>query len=275
MTMRNFLVRAGLLAAAFLAASPLGVYAQRDSTVPLTVDIYSAVVDEQNTTAYYNNGTPYCSGTVLPTDIPARFTGDSEVPGPSSVYGFGSPWTPYSTANLSSFSSDGYVDGANCGPGGCLRAQFGSSDKILSLDTRGTQVIQGLPRKLTVNFGQPQPGATGPSSSFVEEPMLLNVMLGSPFTSMLTCTTRACPEAKPAFAKLWFTDPSDSSVTWRVDWTYLRVLRMSSDTWYILADSCDGSKVAGLSKLIGNRTKPKEIGNGHYLIPFFIQATKK
>jgi hypothetical protein len=272
MMTRNFLVRAGLLVAALLAASPLGVYAQKTgTTTPLIVNIYTPVVDEQNTTAYYNNDRQFCQGDVLPTDVPARFTGDlAAVPGPTSVYGFGAPWTPFP-----SVTSDSYVDGANCGPGGCLRVQFDANNKVLSLDTRVSQLSPAVPRKLSVDFLERQPDATTVPFSFVREPMLLNVMLGSPFTSMLPCTSRACPEAKAAFAKLWFTVPNDPSTTWRVDWLYLRVLRMSQNTWYFLADSCDGSKIAGLTKLIGARTKPKEIGNGHYWIPFFIEAKLK
>ena len=105
--------------------------------------------------------------------------------------------------------------------------------------------------------------------------MPLNIMLDFPYTSMAICSSRACLEAQPAFAKLWFADPNDSSVTWRVDWTYLRVLRMSQNTWYILADSCDGSQIARLSKLEGARTQPKATPNGYYLIPFFIEAKLK
>jgi hypothetical protein len=63
-------------------------------------------------------------------------------------------------------------------------------------------------------------------------------------------------------------------VTWRIDWAHVRVLRLSSTTWYIIADACDGSQVAGLSKLSGSRTLPKAVLNGYYKIPFFVSANQ-
>ncbi|MBI4443307.1 MAG: hypothetical protein HY649_08035 [Acidobacteria bacterium] len=283
--MRNFLVRAGMLAAALLVTMPLGVYAQKKTASALTVNIYDPVFDEQNTSDYYHNGTTYCSGTVFPTDY-AEFTGDLAKPGSSDIYGFGTPWTLYS----SGFNSTTYVHNADTGTRGTLRVQFDTNGKLLTLDTRGT-ALNGVPgaqpRKLTLDFGKPctagcgsgkPPGSTDPfgnGSSVLSEPILLNITLDFPYTSMEVCRSRACLEAQPAFAKLWFADPTNTSVTWRVDWTYLRVLRMSSDTWYILADSCDGGQIAGLSKLEGNRTRPRAVLNGYYLIPFFIEAKLK
>ena len=283
--MRNFLVRAVMLAAALLVAMPLGVNAQKKTAASLTANIYDPVFDEQDTTAYYHNGNRFCSGTVFPTD-PAEFTGDLAKFGPSGTYGFGAPWTPYS----SGFTSTTYVHNADPGPSGSLRVQFDTNGKLLTLDTRGTALngVRGNPpRKLTVDFWTPctsecgsgKPGGStnpfGNGSSVLSEPMLLNVRLDFPYTSMGVCSSRDCLEAQPAFAKLWFADPTNSSVTWRVDWTYLRVLRMSQDTWYILADSCDGGQIAGLSKLEGSRTRPKTVFNGYYLIPFFIEAKLK
>ncbi len=108
----------------------------------------------------------------------------------------------------------------------------------------------------------------------INTPGLYEVFLDFAYTSMAVCSSAACPEAQPAFAKFWFTDPNDSSVTWRIDWSHLRVLRMSANTWYFIGDDCDGSQVAGLSKLSGSRTQPKAVLNGYYLIPFFLSASQ-
>ena len=270
---RIHLVRALVLvvvaALAFLpslfAAKPI-----RSSTVPLNIHVYDSVIDEHDTTAFYNNGTAFCSGLVNPADISA-FTGDGVVAGPTSAYSTGAPWT--ATTNLSSTT---YSDKADCG-NNCLRAQFNSNDKILSFDTRGTVG----PRKVKLDFSHPCQGCAGPAGSpgvfggSITTDGLLDVYLDFPYTSMEVCTSTACPEAQPAFAKFWFTDPSDTSVTWRVDWQFLRVLRISTDTWYVIADSCDGTQIAGLSSLTGKRSRPKTVFNGYYLIPFFHAAVKK
>jgi hypothetical protein len=247
--------------------------ARKASITPLTVNLYDLVVDEHNTTAFYNNGTPFCAGTSPIFTQPASLFGDSVVPGPSAVYGFGSPWIPYPA------SSTAYVHNTFCGKGSnapCISAQFNSDNKILTLDTRGTVG----PRAVRLDFTHPcsEPGCPQPAGSptvfggSLTTPGLVNVSFNVPFTQMAVCTSEACPEAEPAFAKLWFTDLADSSVTWRVDWAYLRVLRISANTWYIVADACDGTQIAGFSKLTGSRTRPKSVFNGYYVIPFFFVA---
>lgn len=281
---RSFLFRTSLLAVALLAALPLSVYAG-GSTISLKVYFYNQVVDEQNTTLYYNNGTQFCSGSpfvIHPAEgfpqLP--FRGDSLRVGLSNAYNFGGPWT-YSPLDPSyTLSSTLYVDKEDCSTtNNCLRVQFNSNSKILSLDTRGTFFAPtGKSRTLEVDFKTPY----GPSpverawfhGSTVVTPALLDVFLDIPYTSMGICSTASttCPEADQVFAKLWFTDSKDPSVTWRVDWLNLRVLRMSNRVWYFIGDACDGTQVAGLSKLTGSRTRPKTIFNGNYLIPLFIAA---
>jgi hypothetical protein len=246
--------------------------APKRSTTPLQVDIYELVVDEHNTTAFYNNGPPYCPGTNPIFTQPASLFGDSVVPGPSTVYGFGSPWISNPA------TSTEYLHNTFCAASGspCIRAQFNSDNKILTLDTRGT----AGPRTVKLDFmhpcgelGCPQPaGSPTVFGGSLTTPALIDVTFNVPFTRMAVCTSVACPEAEPAFAKLWFTDPTDLSVTWRIDWAYLRVLRMSATTWYIVADECDGTQIAGLSKLTGARTRPKSVFNGYYVIPFFLVA---
>lgn len=242
----------------------------RSSVVPLNIHAYDSVVDEHDTTTFYSNGTAFCSGSTVPVDISA-FAGDHSPAGPTSAYDVGAPWT-----TASGLSSTTYAHNSDCG-NNCLRAQINTNSKIVTLDTRGTIG----PRQLSLDFSnacglaQGCPGPAGDPTVFggsVSVDGLLDVYLNVPYTSMAVCSSTACPEAEPAFAKFWFLDPSDSSVTWRVDWNYLRVLRLSSSTWYIIADRCDGTQVAGLSKLTGNRNRPKTVFDGYYLIPFFYSA---
>lgn len=242
----------------------------RSSVVPLNFHLYDSVVDEHNTTAYYNNGTAFCSGSAASIATSA-FSGDHNPAGPATAYDTGAPWT-----TATALSSTTYAHNSNCG-NNCLRAQINTNSKIITLDTRGTSG----PRTLSVDFSTPCQGCPGPAGDptvfggSVTAEGLLDVYLNFPFTDMGVCSSTTCPEAEPAFAKFWFADPSNADVTWRVDWNYLRVLRISESTWYILADQCDGTQVAGLSELIGKRTRPKAVFNGYYLIPFFQAAVKQ
>lgn len=108
------------------------------------------------------------------------------------------------------------------------------------------------------------------NASTITKAGLLEVFLDFPYTSLAVCSSSVCTEATTAYAKFWFLD--NAGVQWRMDWATVRVLRMSSNTWYIMADECDGTEVAGLSKLSGTRTQPKTVFNGYYLTPFFITA---
>ncbi len=264
----------GLLAVLLVGSLPVVRAGGTSSTsgVSLVAFIYDMVIDEQNTTAFYHNGTAFCDGTVNPVQASAM-TGDSLVAGATSAYGFGSPWKAFT-----SLTSTAYSDGTDCGTN-CLQVQLAQSSKTFTVDTRGTA---GPPRTLKISFANPCgttqgcPGPAGNPSVFggsVTTAGLLSIFLDFPYTSMAVCSSTACPEAQPAFAKFWFKDSSGN--TWRVDWTYLRVLRMTNSTWYIIGDACDGSQVAGLSQLIGNRTQPKTVFNGYYEIPFFIAANLK
>ena len=256
-----------------LPGSVFGAKGGKAQPTVLNVDIYNDVVDEQDTNAFYGSTTgQFCSGSPAFVQPPA-FSGEVAGTGSLTAYGeSGSPFPSYSV------TSTVYSDGTdpNFNP---ISAKFDANAKILSLDTRGTLG----PRTETVRFdepcndcgGLPAGDPTVFNSAPVTEPMLLNISMTSPYTSMAICSSAACTEAEPAFAKLWFADPSDSSTTWRVDWANLRVLRVNATTWYILADACDGTQIAGLSKLIGNRTRPKTVFNGYFKVPFFIRATIK
>lgn len=238
----------------------------------LTFNIFNPIVDEQDTTLFYHNGSTFCSG--LNNPVPGiAFFGDGRVTGPNTAYDTGLPWT-----QAIGFATTSYVNGTDCGTS-CLKAELGSKNTVLTVDTRGASG----PRSIKVNFSQACgtaqgcPGPAGSSTVFggaVNTPGLLEVFLDLSYTSMAVCSSTTCPESEPAFVKFWFADPTNSSVTWRIDWAHVRVLRMSSTKWYIIADACDGSQVAGLSELIGNRTQPKTVMNGYYKIPFFVSANQ-
>lgn len=248
-----------------VVAVSLASVALAGSSSAVMLDLYDSVVDEQDTNAFYGRS-GFCSGSSTAIQAGA-FTGDQQRPGPSSAYDVEGPWT-LSTG----LTSTAYLNGTDCGST-CVRAQLGSKNKTLSFDSRGT------PRTLAVSFAEPcgsAEGCQGPSGDpavfggSIATPLLLNVFLDSPFTAMQVCSSTACPEAQPAFAKAWFADPAQADATWRIDWQYLRVLRVAPGAWYVVADACDGTQIAGLSKLTGQRTRPKTVLNGYYRIPFFL-----
>ncbi len=264
-------VRVGLMAMAALGLLLWRVGATSAATqTPVTVNIYFQVVDEQNLNLFYNT-TGSCSGSTEVIDYP-YFKGDL-ANGPTSAYGFvGSPWSL-----VSGLSSSQYANKTYCAQGSniCLGVNLNHNNTVLSLDTRNTLG----PRKVDLNFSAPcvtcpLPGITPSFGSSLSTPMLVSVFLNTPYTSLSKCSSAACPEAEPAFAKLWFNDPANSQVTWRVDWSYLRVLRMSDNTWYVIADGCDGGQVAGLYRLQNQRNKVSTSFQGRYLMPFFLSAVK-
>jgi len=281
MSARSLLARLTVLSLALLVAFLLGVSASAAPRKPgggggdttstaATMNIYFQVVDEQNLNAFYNT-TGTCPGSSYPIDT-AYFTGDL-ANGPTSAYGFAAPWTL-----SSSLSSSSYVDGTypNSSTGVSLGVKFNHNDTVLSLDTRGTLG----PRKIDVNFRAPcldcsLPGNPGVFGGSANVPALISVFLDNPFPSMAICSSLACPEAQSGFAKLWFDDPNgDPLLTWRVDWSFVRVLRMSSNTWYVLADGCDGARVAHLYRLHNDRHRQSVSYQGSYLIPFFLAGVK-
>jgi len=281
MSTRNLLARLSALLLAMPIVLTLAVGASAAPKKPggggdtttsnaATMNIYFQVVDEQNLNAFYNT-TGSCPGSSYPID-PAYFAGDL-VNGPTSAYGFGLPWTL-----SSSLSSSTFVDGAYCNSstGVCLGVKFNHNDTVLSLDTRGTLG----PRKLDVNFSAPcldcsLPGNPSVFGGSANIPALISVFLDNPFPSMAVCSSLACPEAQSGFAKLWFDDPNgDPLLTWRVDWPFVRVLRMSSNTWYVLGDGCDGSRVAMLYRLHNDKHRQSVSYQGSYLIPFFLSGVK-
>jgi hypothetical protein len=281
MSARNLLARLSVLSLAIPIVLLLAVSASAAPKKPAgggstttsnaaTMNLYFEVVDEQNLNAYYGT-TGSCPGSRFVIDT-SYFAGDM-ANGPTSAYGFGPPWTL-----SSSLSSSSYVDGANCNTSTrvCLGVKFNHNDTVLSLDTRGTLG----PRKIDVNFSAPcldcslagNPGVFGGSANV---PALISVFLDNPFPSMAVCSSLACPEAQSGFAKLWFDDPNgDPLLTWRVDWPFVRVLRMSSNTWYVLGDGCDGSRVAQLYRLHNDKHRQSVSYQGSYLIPFFLSGVR-
>ena len=260
-----------VLALSALMAVPLAATAGPTSSKPVKAYIYSSIYDEHDTNAYFHNP-QICP--FLPLIDDANVLPDSTVGGLTTAWDqFLSPWASVSLA------AGLYDDHTNCSTASsCLRAEISTNDKVFSLDTRAT-----LPaRKLTFEFTDPWNNTTNlpgnqqpPFGITISTVGLFQVSGLDPLTSMGICSSRACPEAKQIATKFWFNDPSSADVMWRVDWRGIRVLRMSQKQWYFIADACGGSQLAGLSKLEGNRTRPRETLNGYYLIPLFFAAELK
>jgi len=255
--------------AALVLAAPLLATAGKPTVTPLKARAFFTVVDEQNTVAYFNDGGV--------TGCPSPPLVDSPGLIPDTVAETASVWNLPGWTAVTGLTAGVYDDGTFCASASsCLRAEFNSGDKTLSIDTRGT----GFPlRRFTLDLGDGWDLARDVPSSFVPSigetvttPGLFEVLGSASMTQMGICSSRACLEAREYPAKFWFADAA--GVTWRVDWRHMRVLRVAADTWYFIADSCDGSQVAGLSKLEGSRTRPRETNQGHYLVPFFISVKK-
>jgi len=266
---RSFLIPAGLLVLSTLVT---GLYAGSPAvTTTFKINLFTQSVDEQNLDAYY--GIPgHCSE--FPASFPARFLGDTANPGPTSAYDVSSTWQ-----TVGSLSSSQYVDGGSCNTSSrvCIGAGFNHSGNTLSLDTRGTQG----PRVLTVDFGETcgtcgVPGSNTALGGRLGTPALVSVFLDVGFTDMAICSSRACLEAEAAFVKLWFDDPNPTlkNQKWRVDWPYVRVLRMSANTWYVVANACDGSQVSSLYKLQNDKRRSSTSLQGQYLMPFLLTVVK-
>jgi hypothetical protein len=234
------------------------------SSVPLRASVFTTFYDEQDTNAYFNNPQtcPYYGQAAEEANLlPDALTG------PTTQWDYFN-WTPKSELQSATYEDKTYCAGASC-----LRAEFSTNDKVFSLDTRSASPA----RKLSVDFTQPYGTISDVSfaGSVVTTPVLFQVSGVDPITTMAVCSSTACPEARQINTKLWFNDPTASDVMWRVDWPAIRVLRVAENKWYFIAGQCGGSHLAGLSKLVGNRTKPRETLNGHFLVPLFIAAERK
>lgn len=260
-----------VLALCLLSALPLAAVAAKPgsgstSSVPLRAHVHAAVLDQHDTTTYYNLGRDFCAGYDLPTDDSGLEPDGA--PGPTTAWGSGPPWDA-----MSGLVSATYDNGQQCvTDGACLRAEFNTSDKNLTLDTRTTLPLRTLTVDLTDPYQNSIPLAL---PARLTTPGLFQLLGTSAFTTMGVCSSRACPEAKRVQAKFWFDDPAAADVQWRITWTSVRVLRVTTTTWHVLADACDGTIIGGLSKLTGNRTKPRESNQGQYLVPFFMVLEKK
>lgn len=264
MTITGVVRSRGAVALAIMVALPFASFAGKptSSTVPLRASVFATFYDLQNTNAYFNNPEtcPYYGQ--LPEEsnlVPDTLTG---------------PTTQWENWTLKSGLQSGtYEDRTNCAGSSCLRTEFSTNDKVFSIDTRTSTPL----RKLSVDFTLPHGTVSNVSfaGNVVTTPALFQVLGQDPLTTMGVCSSTACPEARQIATKLWFNDPTESDVTWRVDWRAIRVLRVAANKWYFIAGQCGGSHVAGLSKLVGSRTRPRETMNGYFLIPLFIAAEIK
>ncbi len=254
-----------LLMLAGAALLPSGLSAAQ---LGFTLDFFSTVVDEQTHIGCPNPpllSSPYAMGDN--TTDPSSF-------GATSAYNV-APWQPFT-----GLSSVAYVNGADCNPKSatCLAVTLNKNQTALSMDSRlSLDPTTGKPRALRLDFSQPcaycayGPGPANPfGTNPLSTPGLLSVFLTSSYTSMGVCSTTDCLESEVGTVRFWFTDPSGNQ--WRLDWGSVRVLRMSSNTWYVLADGCDGSQVATLYRI---KNKSGSLSRqGQYVMPFFISAVQ-
>jgi hypothetical protein len=253
------------VAASLVLFAPLGILAKgttSTSVVPLTATMYDALNDEQTGLG--------CTITPAPSQT-TRFISDSMADTTASAWDvFPGPWTA-----VSGIGAGIYDNGTFGNPSSFLRVEFNTSDKNFSIDTRNTT---STPKRMfTLDFTKPYSPASNvpPFGTALSVPALFQVQGLSAITGMSVCTSTDCPESRVLAGHLWWDDPTDSSVQWRVDWGGVRVLRITQQTWYFIASGCGGTQVAGLSELIGNRTQPRVVNKGYYLMPLFIKATLK
>ncbi len=245
------------LAISLVAALPASLSA---AATGLTLNIFNTVVDEQT-----NNGCLY-----PPLIGTAYLTGDNTADpsgfGPTSAYTV-APWTTYNTG----LTSTAYVNSTDG-----LKVNLTSNQQTVTMDTRQSlDPTTGKPRALRLDFSQPclecvyGPGPANPfGTNPYSAPGLLSLFMTTSYTGMGICSSTACPEAETATARFWFSDASGND--WRVDWGFMRVLRVSSNTWYILADGCDGSQVSNLYRVRGK----SNYRVGQYKMPFFISVVR-
>ena len=257
------------LAVAILAVPLAAAAAKPAPAVSLTAKVHSTVVDQHNTAVFGGDPEACAGGTEI--DV-AALAPDTADPVSTLTWNF-TPFSAYGPVPAGEYENKTF-----CGTGMCLRAEFNSSDKTFSLDTR----VTGNPvRKFNVAFDEPWdlfndvPGIRLAPWAALQTAGLFEALATSSISQMQVCTTAACPQAREIQAKFWFTDPDNADVTWRLTWNHMRVLRVGPTTWYFVGSACDGSQVAGLSKLEGSRTRPRETNKGYYLVPFFISADRK
>ncbi len=276
----------GMTARALLGLALVLVFtsslAAQSSPIKMNVNIFNPLVEEQTGAGCPN----------LPATFPVQggagmgplLVGDSLASAPTQAYNFpiAPPAAPWTTVGVISST---YNDGQFCNPSTnvCLGVQFNKAHKTLSVDTRGTLG----PRTATLNFSVAcstcgynnkdfASGFFNAGAGLVNTTYLLSIFMDTSFTDMGVCSSNACPESQPAWARLWFDDPAgNDKQDWRVEWGTLRVLRMSTDTWYVVASPCDGTQVAKLYKLEYQKRNPTVSLQGYYLMTFFMSGVKQ
>jgi len=243
-----------------LALLPLTALAKGGSGIPAIANVYTSVYDEQT-----NQGCPF-----VPTTVHNSVGfGPDAIPGASFAWDFFiGPWTAH-TGMASGIYEDGTFPAS---VSSAQRTEFLTNNKVFAIDTRTT--AKPL-RKFNLDFSQPADTSTATPriGSSVTTAGLFQISDLRSLTSMEVCSSTDCPEWRAIKGTFWFDETPD--IQWRVDWAFVRVLRVSTNSWYIIADACGGSQVAGLSELQGNRTKPREVNSGYFLMPLFIGITLK
>jgi hypothetical protein len=271
---RRFALRALSLMAMVLVAMPLFAGRPVTNSKSMTMTFFSPPVNEE----------PF-GGCTVPNSENPGLTGDACQPATAAatVYSFlNSPWTPYSGVTGVSFA-----DGNDCNPtvGTCLSVSLDKNLSTLSIDTRGSYDPATVkPRYVSMNFNSSCPECPyggGPVNPFgspngiTNMPALLSVFISTPFPNMAVCSSITCPEGESGVVRLWFDDPNHTAnLSWRLEWNYVRVLRMSANTWYVVGSGCDGSQVATLYRLSNNHKNVTTSRQGSYKMPFLISGVQ-
>jgi len=271
---RHFGVSRALVVIALVLAVPSLLISAGTTSRSMTMSFFNTFVDEQTGIG--------CSVVVPQTaGYCGDLTSDLGMNGSTSTYPNAFWSQPNTTEPFSKFA-----DGADCNPatGTCMSVQLNKNLSTLSVDSRGSiDPTTGRPRYIVMTFTPCPVGACpngpGPVNPFgsltTNMPGLLSIFLATPFTNMAVCSSSACPEAESGTARFWFDDPNHTAnLQWRIDWPFMRVLRVSSNTWYAVASGCDGSQVATLYRLANNHKSTTISRQGSYLMPFFISGVQ-
>ncbi len=270
MTSRANLRRGALILCILILATSVLSFAGK--TTPATITLYNGIVDEQNTSAFYGNQSCLGSSTVL---YGAGLSGDGLVNGPNVAYNCGLPWTMSDTVLSTSY--DQSKNSTNCNANGtCVVSALVENNATINLNTRTT------PRAIAFNFDTPCNGCSGFNNLALPSYMTggtkstsqakFSVFAPVSLTSMAVCSSTACPEAEIAYMNLWFDDWTTPLLSWKVAWGRVRVLRMTSTLWYVVADMCDGTSTAAVYRT-ENQRGGKTSFRGYWIMPTLITVS--
>jgi hypothetical protein len=233
--------------------------------VALKATVYSSVIDEQDTVGYFHDGgVTGCPDAPL---IDAAGISHDGLPGRRRVLEF-LHWNPVADPGACTTTAPMRVDRQLPSRGVHLERQ----DFDARYAHRGQPAAQ-----FHADFTDPyNPDPNVPSfGSSLTTAGLFEVLGSASMTGMAVCSTRACPEAREIPAKFWFNDPVASDTIGASTGCTFACCACHRRRGTSSPTRATALRSAGLSKLVGSRTRPRESNQGLYLIPIFIAAEKK